>query len=196
MTIEHLLGMSVMSLQTGARLARICGAIVDPRTLAIAAFYVEGPRLIERPMVLHPNDIRELGEIGMIVDDADKLTSLDGLVRLQEVVDLGFNLIGLKVSDENGRKLGKISSYSVETTAYNVMQVYTEQSLFRSLGSSGSTIHRTQIISVDSTTMIVSSPSIHEAVRNSEETVAFFNPFRSKSQPENSPSPSASRIKS
>ena len=38
--IERLLNAPIMSLQTGAELARISEPIIDPRSMAIVAFYV------------------------------------------------------------------------------------------------------------------------------------------------------------
>ena len=187
-SIENLLTVPVMSLQTGAQLAETTAALVDPRQLTIAAFYVEGAGLEQSPSVLHPSDIRELSDIGMIVDDATKLTSLDGLVRLQEIIDFGFELIDLKVIDENKRKLGKVSAYSVETVDYTIMQIYTEQSLIRSLGTAGNVIHRSQVIYVNNDVLVVQSPTVRED--NQEVAVdssgVFVNPFRSGSaQPDN-----------
>ena len=187
-SIENLLTVPVMSLQTGAQLAETTAALVDPRQLTIAAFYVEGAGLEQSPSVLHPSDIRELSDIGMIVDDATKLTSLDGLVRLQEIIDFGFELIDLKVIDENKRKLGKVSAYSVETVDYTIMQIYTEQSLIRSLGTAGNVIHRSQGISVNNDVLVDHSPTVRED--NQEVAVdssgVFVNPFRSGSaQPDN-----------
>ena len=119
----------------------------------------------------------------MIVDDATKLTTLDGLVRLQEIIDFGFELIDLKVIDENKRKLGKVSAYSVETVDYTIMQIYTEQSLIRSLGTAGNVIHRSQVISVNNDVLVVQSPTVqddsHEAAIDS--SGVFVNPFRSGS---------------
>ena len=186
--IDTLIGAPVMSLQTGTQLAATSAAIVDPRQLAVVAFYVEGSGLEQSPSILHPGDIRELSDIGMIIDSAEKLMSLDGLVRLQEIIDFEFELIGLKVIDEHKRKLGKVASYSVETTGYSIMQVYTEQSLIRSLSTMGNTIHREQIISVNNEVMIVQSPTVREGVKKAAKDASnvFVNPFRSGgAQPDN-----------
>jgi len=184
---ENLWGTPIMSLQTGAQIAETRAAIIDPRHLSIAAFYVEGPNIAE-PTVLHPSDIRELSDIGIIVDSQDKLMSLDGLVRLQQVIDFGFDLKGLKVVDEHKRKLGKVSEYSVETDGFTIQQVYTEQSLLRSFSTMGSTIHRSQIVSVTNDVLVVSSPTVREEVHRAAKTATqtFANPFRNgDTQPEN-----------
>lgn len=178
--IENLLNIPVMSLQTGTQLAETTGAILDPRQLTIAAFYVDGSGLEQSPSILHPVDIRELSDVGMIVDDTTKLMSSDGLVRLQEIISFGFELTGLKVVDEQGRKLGKVASFGVETGSYMVMQVYTEQSLMRSLSTMSSTIHRSQIVSVNNSVMVVQLPTVREEVAKVAQDAgnAFVNPFR------------------
>lgn len=185
--IDNLLGIPVMSLQTGTELAETTAAIVDPRHLSIVAFYVEGAGLEVSPSILHPSDIREISDIGIIVDSTEKLMSLDGLVRLEEIIEFDFELIGLKVVDEHRRKLGKVASYSVETTGYSIMQIYTEQSLLRSLSNIGNTIHREQIISVTNDVMVVQSPTVREGVSKvAQDASAFVNPFRSGgAQPDN-----------
>jgi uncharacterized protein YrrD len=185
-SIDNLLGTPIMSLQTGTQLAQTTSAIVDPRQLTIVAFYVEGPGLEQSPSILHPSDIRELSDIGMIIDDADKLMGLDGLVRLEEVINFNFVLDGLKVIDEQGRKLGKVSGYSVDTSNYTIMQVYTERSIIRSFSTTGNTIHRTQIVSVSNDALIVQSPTVRDDAKQVAKDAghAFVNPFRPGAQPD------------
>ncbi len=184
-SIDTLLQAPVMSLQTGTLLAQTTQAIVDPRQMAVVAFYVDGQGLEQNPSILHVNDIREISDIGLIVDDTTKLMSLDGLVRLKEIIEFNFELIGIKVVDEHKRKLGKVSGYSIETTDFTVLQVYTEQSLLRSLSTMSNTIHRSQIVSVNNTLMIVRSPSVREGVTQAakEASQVLANPFRQGTLP-------------
>lgn len=174
-----------MSLQTGTQLAQTVQAIVDPRQLAVVAFYVDGPGLEQSPSILHVNDIREISDIGLIIDDTTKLMSLDGLVRLKEIIDFGFELTGLKVVDEHKRKLGKVSGYSIETVDFTVIQIYTEQSLLRSLSTMSNTIHRSQIVSVNNSIMVVQSPTVREGVTQAAKGAGqvLTNPFRQGSLP-------------
>lgn len=174
-----------MSLQTGAELARVTDPIIDPRKMTIIAFYVEGKLLESNPSVLHVDDIRELSDIGIIIDDSDKLMGTDGLVRLQEIIDFHFALPGVQVVDERGRKLGKVSDYAIDPDTYIVQQIYTEQSLLKSLSSVSSIIHRSQIVSVTNEKIIVKSPTVptHE-IEEDVVSKSFVNPFRSKPQHE------------
>lgn len=183
--IKRLLDAPIMSLQTGAELARTTSPIVDPRKMTIVAFYVEGKLLEASPSVLHVIDIRELSDIGMIIDDSDKLMSTDGLVRLQEIIDYDFELIGVQVVDEQNHKHGKVSDYAIDPESYTIQQIYTEQSLIKSLSNVSNVIHRSQIISVTNERIVVKSPTVPaEEVEAANLSRAFVNPFRAKPQQE------------
>lgn len=185
--IDQLIDLPVMSLQTGTELARTTGVIVDPREMKIAAFYVEGSSLETRPAVLHPEDIRELSDIGFIVDDSDRLMSMDGLVRLQTIIDLGFELQGMKVVDQEKHKLGKVADYVIEPNGFTVQQLNVQQPLLRSLSSAVRVIRRTQVVAVKKDVIIVKNTAIQNEQREAaaQPAQAFANPFRG-SQPESS----------
>lgn len=183
--INRLLNCPIMSLQTGAELARISEPIIDPRKMTIIAFYVEGKALDQHPSILHISDIRELSDIGMIIDDSDKLMSSEGLVRLQEIIDFKFHLLGIQVIDERHHKLGKVSDYAIEPESYTIQQIYTEQSLLKSFSTVSNVVHRSQIVSVTNEHIIVSSPTVPAGAHEAKVTSGFVNPFRTGQQPEN-----------
>jgi len=181
---HRLTDIPVMSLQTGTEIARIGEPIIDPRQMTIVAFYVDGKALDEHPSILHVSDIRELSDIGMIVDDSDKLMSPEGLVRLQQIIDFHFKLIGIKVIDEHGRKLGKVGDYVIEPATYTIQQLYTEQSLLKSFSTMSNVIHRSQIVSVTNDHITVSSPTVEDKAPVRAKPEAFVNPFRKGELPE------------
>lgn len=187
-TISTLIDMPIMSLQTGTQLGVTTAAIVDPSKLMVVAFYASNLSSRSETYVLHPSDIREISELGFIVDSDTKLMPLDGLVRLQKIIDENFELIGLRTIDEDNRKLGRVANYGVETESYSVQQLYTEQSLIRSFFYTGHTIHRSQIINVTNTQIVVKSSRISKSIRQTtpENSVGVMNPFRKSSQTETS----------
>src|SRR5215203_3364613 len=94
---DSLAAMAIVSIQTGSRLASIGEAIIDPRNLKVVALYCDGPALDVHPAVLHTEDIREVSDIGAIIDNTDDIMPLDDLVRLKEVTDLSFELLDKQV---------------------------------------------------------------------------------------------------
>ncbi len=182
--IERLLSVPVLSLQTGAELARTVDVIIDPRQLKIVALRVHGPLLDHDDSVLHPEDIRETSDLGFIIDSSDKLMSTEGLVRLQQVIDFGFSLSGTRVEDDHGRKVGSVKSYAVDPNSFFVQQLYLKPPLMRSIGLTTLTIHRSQVISITNEKIVVKSPTVQEKVEPVQsDQPAFVNPFRAPAPP-------------
>lgn len=182
---DKLTDIPIMSLQTGAELARTQSPIIDPRNLKIIAFFVDGPQLDTRPSVLHVSDIRESGELGFIVDDATNLMSLEGLVRLNEILDFQFELIGCKVYDTMQTQLGHVEHYAFEPQGFIIQQLHLKQSFLKHLSTASRIVHRTQIVSVTKDMIVVEAPTVEDKKAATEATAPVFaNPFRTAPQPE------------
>jgi sporulation protein YlmC with PRC-barrel domain len=185
---ERIVGVPVMSLQTGTQVAHTQSPIIDPRYLNIYAFYCDGPQLDSSPAVLHVEDVREVSSLGFIVDSADVLMSPDDLVRLKEVIGFNFELVGKLVVDDTGRKLGRVKNYTVDTAGFGVTQLSVAPSFWQAMGVAEVLIHRQQIVEVTDARIVVRSPSV-----KAEEPAAVVpkrvidNPFRHPS-----PQPDAS----
>jgi len=170
----------VMSLQTGTRLAQTGTPLINPANLKIIAFELEGPLLTEHPSFLRTADIREMGAIGMIIDSSDELIGLDDVIKIKELYNLGFSLIGMNVIDEHKRKLGKVDGYTVETNSFVIQQLNVKRGLLKGLTDTGLLIHRSQITEINDTTIIVKTT----ASKSSPEPVMratrhdYINPFR------------------
>lgn len=169
----------VMSLQSGGQLGSTLEPILDPRKLQIHAFYVGGPRIHEES-VLHASDIREIGPLGIIVNSADDIMPADdGLVRLKEITELNFQLIGKTVIDDTKKKIGKVAEYSVDSESFFVQKLHVTQSVMKNLTSTSVIIGRTQIIEITDTTIIVRSTSVPASTG----LMQFINPFRKSPDP-------------
>ena len=180
---DRLLFTPILSLQTGAPLARTKQPIIDPRELKIVAFYCEGPHVTE-PAVLHTDDIRELSGMGIIVDDADSIMAPDQLVRLQEVIDFHFELIGKQIIDTRKRKLGKVEDYSVDLDSFYIIKIKVRQSLFKNFMGANLLIDRTQIVEINDKHIVVNANEVNAPTKKPAGAQPIIeNPFRSHPQP-------------
>lgn len=171
---SSLMNAPVMSLQSGAQLGTTSDPIIDPRKLQVVAFKVVGPRIFE-DSVLHSSDVREVGPLGLIVNAADDIMTLDqDLVRLNEVINLKFNLIGKNVIDDQNKKLGKVSEYSVETESFLIIKLHVSQSIMKNLSNSALIVSRTQIKEITDKEVIVRSATIKETSGLGQ----ILNPFK------------------
>lgn len=182
-SFDRLLDTPVMSLQTGAELARTCRILVDPRDLTIVAYELDGHMLDERPSFLRPVDVRELSNLGLIVDSSDEFVGPADVIRIKQVNDYNFNLVGLEVIDDKKHKLGKVQGYNVDSGSFAVQQLIVKRPLLKSFGETELLIHRTQVIEVHDTYVKVKSTSTEQPV--TDVIREYANPFRAGSvQPE------------
>ncbi len=180
---DRFIGISVMSLQTGAELAHTKRVIIDPRDLTVVAYELEGPMLNEHPSFLRVADIRELSTIGFIIDSSDEFVGIDDVIKLKEVYEFNFELIGLKVVDKKDRKLGKVNGYTVDAGNFVVQQIGVKRPLVQSFNETELLINRTQIVEVSNEHVIVNSAEVSTA--NRQPVRAYSNPFRqTTAQPE------------
>lgn len=183
---SRLLDTPVMGLQTGSELARSARAIIDPRSLAIVAYELSGPLLDQHPSLLRIQDIRELSDLGMIVDSSDEFISPSDVIKLQQIYEFHFDLIGLAVIDEKKRKLGKVSAYTIEASSFVIEQLNVRRPLLKSLADTELLVHRSQIIEVNDTSIIVKSANNKQIEPVTKLVRQYSNPFRAaQPQPEN-----------
>lgn len=151
-----LLGKPVLSLRASGIVAQVDAAIINPRNLKIEGFYVTDSLDAGRTLILLYQDIRELSDRGYIVNDHDVLMEADDLVRLKDVLDMGFELIKKPVFTTSKASVGKVSDYAVETATMYIQKLYVSQSIWRSLAGGSLSIDRSQIVEVTNKRIVIS----------------------------------------
>ena len=185
-TGSRLIDAAVMGLQTGSELARTTRPVINPQTLEILAYELEGPLLDAHPSLLRIADVREFSDIGLIVDSSDEFVSPTDIIKLSEVYNLHFDLIGMRVIDEKKHKLGKIIGYTIDASSFLIQQLSVKRPLLKSLNDTELLIHRTQITEITSEAIIVHSQAkVPQPVMQSVRS-AYENPFRKNPQAEHS----------
>ena len=139
-----LLKRSVLSLRTSSPVATVRAPIINPNNLKIEGFYCTD-RFSKQELVLLCQDIRDILAQGFVVNDHDVLVEPEELIRLKEVMDLDFNLIGKQVVTVDKEKVGKVSDYATETSSMFVQKIYVSRSLLKSFSTGTLSIDRSQI---------------------------------------------------
>ena len=178
---SRLTNIPIMSLQTGTKLAVTKKPVIDPGSLMVIAYEVEGPLLSERPSFIRIADVRELSDIGMIIDSNDEFVGVKDVITIQKIYELNFNLVGLKVIDETKHKLGKIDDYSIDTDSFIIQQLNVKQGILKSLTDTTLLIHRSQIIEINDYEVIVKTTAKRLEPIDKLNKLTQLNPFRSQS---------------
>jgi sporulation protein YlmC with PRC-barrel domain len=139
-----LLNKSILSLRTGTVIASITGPVINPNKLKIEGFYCQD-RYDRKQLVLLCQDIRDVLPQGYVVNDHDVLVEAEELVRLKEVLELNFELIGMPVVTTSKQKVGKVSDFATELESMYIQKIYVSQSILKSFTGGSLSVDRTQI---------------------------------------------------
>lgn len=156
---QQLIGKAILSLRTGTQIGEIREPLINPANLKIEGWYVNGPKAAGKRILL-TQDIRDLIPQGFVVNDLDSLTAIDELIRLRELIDLNFELIGKNVRTENKQKLGKVSDFTFNKNDSFIQKLYISQSIVKSLSGGQAIVDRTQIIEISDKQIVVSDATL------------------------------------
>lgn len=180
----RLINFPILSLHVGSEIARISELIIDPNSLKLIAFRLESPLIRDEVGDILPlSSVREFSRHGFIIDSIDEFISEDEVISIKKIIDLRFALPGLKVITKKKTKLGKVSSFTLNASTWEVQQIIVQRPVMKSFLDPELTISRQSIIEVDDYKIIVKDE--HEAAKEKSTTDApadfipnFINPFR------------------
>lgn len=134
----------IISLRTGQTIGTTTEAIINPHNLKIEGFYTNAFNSKE-PKILLEQDIREIDVKGLAVNDTDALSDTADLIRLKEVIELDFSLIGKKVVTVNNDKVGKVIDYAADTESLFIQKLYVSKPMIRNIAGGSLVIDRSQV---------------------------------------------------
>ena len=185
---SDMINKSVLSLHMGGEIARTTSAVIDPEDLKVIAYVVDGPLIKNDPEVgdiLATDDVRELSKEGLIIDSADVLTTEEDVVRIKDIMELNFDLIGLKVVTRDGKKIGKVIDYTLDSGSFMIYQLTVQRSMgLASFNDPVLTINRSQVIEIDDYKITIKHDKEEVKITKNEAKTAnevpreFVNPFR------------------
>jgi uncharacterized protein YrrD len=114
---SQLVGLPVMSLREGHRVAYISDLIIDPLNGRLLAYATRGSWL-HPSQIIAAADIREVGSDLAIVDSGEVLTGAEEIVRVGQVLNSKIHLVHSKVQTEGGTKLGRVTDYAANVLSH------------------------------------------------------------------------------
>ena len=71
------------------------------------------------------------------------------MIRIDEILKLNFDLIGLKVVTAKGKKIGKVVDYTLDSNTFMIYQIIVQRPFMKSFIDPQLTINRSQITEID-----------------------------------------------
>ncbi len=164
-------GTLILSLRTGSPIATLISPVINPNNLYIEGWFVEDSRSKEN-LILLSNDIRDVLPQGFVVNDHEVLAEPEELIRLKHLMELGFDLLGLKVNSESGTRYGKINDFAYETKNSFIQKLYVGQPLVKNFNGGSLSVDRSQIVEVTDKRVIIEEPSEKSHARAVSPSVA------------------------
>lgn len=153
--------LAVISLQTGESVAVTTDPVIDPSKLEIIAFMCRATGDKQQPVLL-TQDVRQLTKDALLIDGYDEIEEAAEIIRLHDILDQKFQLIGCRVENESGTSLGKTEDYSLNVETYLINKLYVKRPLLKSFASGSLVIDRTQIVDVRRDKIVVRDATVAE----------------------------------
>ncbi|HSX17400.1 MAG TPA: hypothetical protein VLH86_04865 [Patescibacteria group bacterium] len=164
-----LINQPVLSLRIGRPIATTLGPVINPNNLKIEGFYCQEVKT-RKSRILLSQDIRDIMPQGIVVNDQDALSDPDELVRLNDILQLGFDVLGKPVETTGKEKIGKVSDYAVEVDGLFIQKLYVTQSIFKSFSGGNLGVDRSQIVEITNKSIIIND--LHSKVPAAARAVA------------------------
>lgn len=187
---SRLINVPILSLRAGGAVAWTESLIVDPDSLKIAGFKLRGPEVSRTgENILDVRSVREYSHMGMVVDSEEEFVGKDDIIKLGKIIDLNFEMIGLKVETRKKSKIGKVVGFTVFDNDFSIQQIIVKRPVFKSLTDSELIISRKEIVSVDDYKIVVKDEEKTLKSRSEKEDFIpnFVNPFRKSPEQDYSP---------
>lgn len=179
---SSLLNLPILSVHMGGKIAEVSEVIINPDNLKVEAFRLIGPEVGgENGDILQTKDIREFSMgLGAIVDSADEFVNDADVIKLQKILEIDFKLIDKSVETKKGSKLGKVSSYMVNSDDFMVQQLIVRRPLLKSFIDPELVIGRSEVVKVTDDKIIVKDEEskIRKKAMTEDFVPNFVNPFR------------------
>lgn len=145
---------SIVSLRNGGILGSVSGFIINPANLKIEALKcnINNSKI---PLYLLNQDIRDFNTNKILINDYESLSESDDLIRLKDILNLGFILEGKLVYTKSKQKIGKVKEFVIDTNSFYIQKLYIAQPIYKNLNGGQLIIDRLQIIEITNTKIIV-----------------------------------------
>lgn len=176
---SKLLNYPILSLHTASKIAEVKALIIDPNFLKIVAFEINAASSKQR-LFLETASVREFSKMGMIVDSDEEFVEADDVIKLKEMIELGFTLENMKVLSKKKTMLGRVEDFIVTTDDFRVMQLIIKRPIYKSLIDPELVIGRSEIHEINDTEIIVKSEesTIMKKSGALDFVPNFVNPFK------------------
>lgn len=144
---SNIAGLPVAAAEQRAKIGIVKDLVISPDDGAILGIIIGIGLMYLNPKIITWQDIRSLAKDGVVTSSSDDLLPMKEVIRIKNLLESHFNLIGLPVFTASDEKLGKVYDYTIETALGQL----------KSIICPGRIITKSKIIRIESKKIIVAS---------------------------------------
>lgn len=160
-SFKEIIGTPIVADDVGRPIALVQDLLIDTDRGKIAALIVRR----QGSHVIVPMDIRYWGKI-IRVSGAEVIISANEVVRVNEVLEKNISVMGNKVETENGKFLGKVVDYLVDTESLDLLKIFVSRTLIGIISVERRVLSSKEIIEITKDKIIVKDDLVE--VKNKE----------------------------
>ena len=175
---KEIIGSPVISIADGVQIGTIKGLIVNPQQKSVELLLLDeksgGPELKGIPF----RSAEAVGDFAVTIEDKGVLIDMMKVGILQELIEMGVDVIGTKVITKKGKYLGDVSEYAVDTVTGKFAEFY-----YMSEGKAEKTIMVENVITIGKEVLVVGEEAgaVTENIRENQSASEKMNEnFRSQ----------------
>ncbi len=163
--IRQMTGMPVISLESGAVLGKVKGAVVSPDERRITALVLEGKGLAKDQRVIPFERIRSVGEHAVTVERGGSVERAANLPAIARLMKDAPALLGAQVITEEGNLLGTVEGYSFNPSNGQIVSLELGGKGLASMFKGQAILAAEQVVTVGKSTVVARVNSEEQMVR-------------------------------
>lgn len=147
---SKIVGSPIIDLKTQSKLGEVSEIVIKKSDISLHGLILRGSSILSRKTnVVAASDIVEIIKGAVVVSDIDSVVDFDEAIRLKEAFLKGFHGIGQKVVTKNGKTIGKVFDYLVQSDTNLIVKFYVKNLLSEKI------IGRNSVISFEKNKIVI-----------------------------------------
>ena len=147
--LKSLENMPVGSFEEQVLLGRVNFSVINPDDMRLLGFVVQIRGLFPKYKIVSMKDVVDIDQNGVTIRSADSLVERGEIVRIGEILQHKFVLIGMTAKNLKDQGLGRVSDALIETQSGDILRVYINSLLNSRI------FERSRIVKIDKNVLIL-----------------------------------------
>ncbi len=147
---SEIIGRPVGALEEKAKVGTARDIVVNPEDGRVLALVIRTGFLGQGYKVVDWQDVRAVEKSGVVVGTVEQMLAPEEMVRVDQLIKDGFQLVGLPVITTGGHKIGRVNNFCFDSDTGRLSQLYV-----RSILGPNRIIGMSSVVRVESRKVVV-----------------------------------------